>query len=352
MHIKKKKITFFLSFFHTRNILTPLRSSYGNPRGIFPLKVSNYSSLHFIPSSFCLHPYANHICRSSASSSSSFLSSFLSHPPAAFFPSFNLLLFSFFTSALLFLLPSSSIPPCSSHLFLLFLPPLHSPWALLFSSSNCSFVSFSIPVPSHHSFIFYCFNVVLSHRWAHTLARVTDRQLCQGAMHSWPAHKYSYTNTLRGRTHIYLCAVSILNSISWHSVWILRTSGKSLLASFPSKNKSPSLARMSREERNWYWVFMWRVLVCKILIFHFHNVHFKKDLYKCVLAELTYKWIEYSLKKIQIFNLWSFLRVYVFNWHCMRAMSHYHAPVSTDWKTKCNQMYLCDLADIIVTQLY
>lgn len=71
----------------------------------------------------------------------------------AFFQSF--VLFSFFTSALLFLLPSSLIPPYSSHLFLPFLPSLLSSQAILFSSTNCSFVSFSISVPSHYSFIFF-----------------------------------------------------------------------------------------------------------------------------------------------------------------------------------------------------
>lgn len=117
------------------------------------------------------------------------------------------------------------------------------------SSSSLSLTSFPSFSPSssflHFSSITSLLCFLSFYIFFTQTLRVTVRGLSRG--HALLTHTDMLMHKHTLWTHIYLCAVlvRILNSISCYSVWILKTSGRTLLSPFPSKNKSSSLALMS-----------------------------------------------------------------------------------------------------------
>lgn len=129
-------------------------------------------------------------------------------------PTLHFLIFPFFfiksSSSLLFLLSLLSL---SFHLFH-FLPLSLCFFFLQFSSITSLLYFFQF---------FYIF-------FTQTL-RVTVSRAVKGPC-TPDLHRYAHAQTHTVKTHIYLCAVlvRILNSISWDSVWILKTTGRTLFS--------------------------------------------------------------------------------------------------------------------------
>lgn len=154
--------------FHKLQHLDTSAKLIWKPQRSFPLKVSNYSSLHSLPSSLSLHPYANHICHSSSSSPQLTSSSF---------PSFSLL-FSLYRSSSA---PSLLCLPISLTLFLCLCVVLH------FSS-----------ITSLHYF-FSSFYIFFTRSLGVTVSRAV-----KGACTPDP-HRYAHAQAHTEHTHIPLC---------------------------------------------------------------------------------------------------------------------------------------------------
>lgn len=189
----------------------PYEAHMGTP-GEFSTKSQQLFLFSLHP--FCLHPYAKHIC---CLSSAFFLSSSFKPP----------LLFLLFSSTLYLCCTFQTFPPSLPIFSLYFRIFLY--FSFLFLIALLCLSHFTLPTGQ---------SLIFSNR---VYANSQDENRVSAGLsrgHALLTHTYIDSYTLRTlHTHTHLCAVlvRILSSISCDSLWILKTSGKSLLSSVTSK---------------------------------------------------------------------------------------------------------------------